>query len=449
MIGSQRLVEDLQRLVKDSPADATSVFAEGRTRRVMRFAYEAIHQDLAHESLTVYVKVLLGKRQGVAATNLLDRASLRRSLQAALEIARHAPALPHQPDLPEPARIDDRGDYDAATPALPADRLVDTLVRLLRLAKGAGAQLAGSFVLGDDERAVVTSRGAACYAASTVAGVKLVTISRTCSGYASGVDRAYERLDVEQLLEHALRQCLFRRRPIALPRGTYEVILEPEAVAELVVWLGYITFGAKSFQERTSCLVGRIGEQITGPSITILDDGRDPALLRTPFDCEGVPKQRVALVEAGRAGGIVYDTAYGALYGHPSTGHALPPDETDGPLPMHLQMAPGASSRDEMIRSCRRGLLLPRFHSVSGLLNTRETLMTGLTREGACLIEDGKIAGPIRTLRFTQNLLEALREVVAISEGRQLVADPAQELSCALMPALHLKRFRFTGSSDS
>jgi predicted Zn-dependent protease len=449
MIGSASLLGALAQLVRGSPADGTTVYAQAGTRRVMRFAYESVHQDLLQENLTVYVKVLVGQRTGVAATNLLDRASLQRSLRAALQIARHTPPATLVPELPGPFTLTDAGDYDAATMAVDPDRLVEVLRRLFRLAKGAGAQLAGSLALGDDERAVVNSRGVAAYHAATVSGLKLVTLYRACSGYASGVDRRFAALDCDRLLEQALRQCLHRRAPVTPATGTYEVILEPEAVAELVNWLGYITFGAKSFQERTSALVGRIGEPLAEESITIVDDAHDTAGLRSPFDCEGVPAQRVPLIDQGKAAGIVYDTAYGARYRHPSTGHALPPDEPDGPLPTHLLMEPGAATRQEMIRGCTRGLLIPRFHYVNGLLNPREALMTGLTREGACLIERGKITAPITTMRFTQSFFDALQSVLAVSRERELVADPVQDHGSCVMPTLHLAKFKFTGSSES
>jgi predicted Zn-dependent protease len=127
----------------------------------------------------------------------------------------------------------------------------------------------------------------------------------------------------------------------------------------------------------------------------------------------------------------------------------MPPDEIDGPLPLHLGMAAGASTTAEMIRACKRGLLIPRFHYVNGLLNPREALMTGLTREGTFLIEDGKVTKPVTTMRFTQSLLEAFKTVLGLSKERRLVADPSQELGCAVMPALHLPAFRFTGRSDA
>lgn len=448
MIGHARLLDTLAKLVARSPADTTSISAHAKTYRVSRFAYEAIHQDLVQESVTVYVRVTARQRIGVAATDTVERASLQRCLRAALAIAHHAPPTKGLPALPPRyERITTTG-HCPETINTPPKQLIDELTRAFRLCSGVGAQLAGSFAVGEDEVSVVNSAGVACYTASTFASTKLVAMYRKLSGFASGVHRRLDALNLDGLLEQALKQCLHRHEPITVPTGTYEVILEPEAVADLVTWLGYIAFGAKSFQERTSCLAGRMGEPLMDRRITILDDGNDPMGLAVPFDFEGIPKQRVLLIDRGKAAGIVYDTTYGHLYGHPSTGHGFPPDEIEGPLPSHLFMEAGAQKRDELIRSCKRGLLIPRFHYVNGLLNPREALMTGLTREGACLIKDGKLSAPISTMRFTQGLLEAFRHVLGISRARRLIADPTQELGCAVMPTLHLAKFRFTGRSE-
>ena len=330
-----------------------------------------------------------------------------------------------------------------------AAECVVALKRLFQLCRGAGASLAGSLVTGDDAFAVANSAGLACYAASTIAGAKLVTMYRALSGYASSVHRDVRRLDLEALLRQSLSQSLHEREAVTLPLGTYEVILEPEAVAELVTWLGYTAFGAKSVAERTSCLAGRMGEQLMDRQITIYDDGNEAAGLRLPFDFEGTPKRKILLIDRGRAAGIVYDTTYGMRFGHPSTGHAMAPDEAEGPLPLHLGVAPGRSSVAGMVRACKRGLLIPRFHYVNGLLNPREALMTGLTHEGTFLIEAGRRTAPVKTMRFTQSLLEAFSRVRSVSKARRLVAEPSQELGSAVMPALHLAAFKFTGRSET
>src|SRR3989338_2402381 len=127
----------------------------------------------------------------------------------------------------------------------------------------------------------------------------------------------------------------------------------------------------------------------------------------------------MALFGGGKAAGIVYDTTYGARFGHASTGHGMSPDETEGPLPLHLAMAPGRLGVSEMIRRCKRGLLIQRFHYVNGLLNPREALMTGLTREGTFLIEDGTVTTPVTTLRFTESILDAFSHVLGVSKERR------------------------------
>lgn len=449
MIGHARLLEELGKLVKRSPADATSVCADAERLRVSRFAYETIHQDLVQESLSVTIKVIVNRRVGIAVIDTLEAPSLHRGLRAALAIARHAPPTALLAPLPGPYQHITLQDYDPETADLSPQHFVVVLKRLMQICQGVGATLAGSFTVSEAELAVANSSGVACYTASTASAAKLVTMYRKLSGYASGVEPHINRLDAEALLERALKLCLHRHDPLTLPTGTYEVILEPEAVAELVTWLGYIAFGAKSFQERTSCLAGRMGEALLARSITISDDGNDPEGLRQPFDYEGTAKRKVALIDRGVATGIVYDTTYGHLYGQPSTGHAQPPDQPDGPLPLHLFLEPGTTRREELIRSCRRGLLIPRFHYVSGLLNTREALMTGLTREGTWLIEDGKLRHPVATMRFTQSFLEAFGHVLGISRERRLIADPAQDAGCAVMPTVHLAKFRFTGRSES
>lgn len=450
MIGRKKLLADLSALARHAKAHRVTLCAHAKTRRVFRFANDAIHQDLVQEGVSVTVKVMRDRHAGVAATDTLRKDSLKRCLDAAAEIARLSPALRDAPSVPPRLRVSSTSDYVQATVRQTPAQTAAAIKRMMQITRGAGASLAGSVVTGDDEYALVNSAGSACYAAGTVAGAKLVTLFGKLSGYACGTARDVRKLDLDALLKRSLSQSLHRSEAVALPIGTYEVILEPDAVAELAVWLGYTAFGAKAFEERTSFLAGRMGERVMDPQITIVDDGTDPKSLRMPFDFEGVPRRRTVLVDKGKAAGVVYDTTYGKRAGQASTGHALPPEsESEGPLPLHLAMAPGKSSREAMIRSCKRGLLIPRFHYVNGLLNPREALMTGLTREGVFLIEQGKISKPVRTLRFTQSILEAFSRVLGVSKERRLVAEPSQELGCALMPTVHLAAFKFTGRSDT
>lgn len=449
MIGSDSLLSTLTRTMKAVKADGVSICAHAKTRRVFRFAYEAIHQDLLQETITVTVKVIQGQQIGVASTESLDKDSLKRCAQAAQLLAKLSPKRKEVPPLPRGHKTIKRNRYHRITSHYSAKQCVESLKHLNRICQGAGAMLAGALMTGEDEFAVVNSSGVACYAASTASGVKLVTLYKQLSGYASDVHPDITALNLEHALKRSLKQSLRKESPVTLPVGAYDIILEPEAVSDLMTWLSFTAFGAKSFEERSSFLAGRMGEMLMDPRITIYDDGNDPHVLGMPFDFEGTPKQKVILIDSGKASAIVYDTTYGQRFGQPSTGHALGADDTEGPMPLHLGMNPGTQGFESMLGSCKKGLLIPRFHYVNGLLNPREALMTGLTREGAWLIEGGRLTKPLTTLRFTQSILKAFNQVAGISKERRLVADPSQEIGSSLMPSLYLKNFHFTGQSKA
>jgi len=195
-------------------------------------------------------------------------------------------------------------------------------------------------------------------------------------------------------------------------------------------------------------MADRTGDKIMSEKVTIYDDGFNPETIVYPFDFEGTPKKKVMLIENGVAKGVVYDSHYGSLYKKESTGHAPLPDETDGPLPLNLVMEPGDLSIDEMRKSINKGISVTRFHYVNGLLEPKEALMTGLTRDGTFLIEDGKIKKPLKNLRFTESILRAFSNIKSISKERKLISDPAQEIGSYVVPAILIKDFTFTGVTE-
>jgi len=203
-------------------------------------------------------------------------------------------------------------------------------------------------------------------------------------------------------------------------------------------------FGALTYQEGTSFLRGKLGQPIVDERLSIWDDGRDPRGLPIGFDFEGVPKQRVDLVKDGVATGVVYDSATAAHDGRASTGHALPAPNTFGPFPSHLQIAPGETPKADLAGGIKRGLWVTRFHYVNVLKSDTATL-TGLTRDGTFLIEDGEVGRPVKNLRFTQNVLEAWRGLGSLGAERALIDGWG---SGVLVPAMWLEQFAFTGVSQ-
>ncbi len=221
-------------------------------------------------------------------------------------------------------------------------------------------------------------------------------------------------------------------------------MLTPEAVSDLVGFLAYVGFSAKAFAEERSFMSGKLGQQIMSPGVTITDDALAANAIGLSFDFEGQPKRSVDLIKDGVANAIVTDSYWAAKMQSENTGHALPAPNAHGPLPLNLAMAPGDASIDELIGSVDRGIYVTRFHYV----NVEEPLpvtLTGMTRDGTFLIENGKLARPLKNQRFTQSVIEAFSRVGGITAERQY--SGSEFLGHAYVPGMLLESFTFTGQT--
>jgi predicted Zn-dependent protease len=200
--------------------------------------------------------------------------------------------------------------------------------------------------------------------------------------------------------------------------------------------------------EKRSFMSGRIGERVMGENVSIWDDGLSPDGIPTPFDYEGVPKQRVGHIDRGVAQGVVWDSYLAGKQGgdQQTTGHALPAGVTFGPIPLNMFMATGEATRDDMVRDVKRGLWVSRFW-YTRTVHPLNVVVTGMTRDGTFLIEDGKIVGPVKSMRFTQGYVEALNHVDAAERNSMLVLG---DLGGGIrrVPSLKIGRWNFTGVSD-
>jgi predicted Zn-dependent protease len=243
-----------------------------------------------------------------------------------------------------------------------------------------------------------------------------------------------------------LDRCLQGRNPHALEPGDYTVILEPYATQDLMMMISRFGLQALALQEGTSFVEGRFGQQVLDQELSIWDDGLDPAGVPTPFDFEGVPKQRVDLIDQGIARAVVYDSYQaGKQEGRRSTGHAMPAPNTNGPVAGNLFLAPGKATVEEMIANTERGLLVTTFHYTRPVAR-KPVIVTGMTRNGTFMIKKGEITHPVKNLRFTQSYLEALNNVEAI--GRESRLLPMWGMGCFSVPAIKLGAFTFTGATE-
>jgi predicted Zn-dependent protease len=441
------LAEVAQRVLKLAKADQTEVMVTSNDSHLTRFAANTIHQNVSETDVSVRVRTVVDQKTGVASGNELSDEGLKKLVASAETAARFQQKNPEFRSLPASGAARKVNAYVASTAAFTPMQRAEGVEKILKLSRKSGLQAAGAFSTEEQEIHIATSLGTSVYHRGTIASVLTVIMSDDSSGYGSSASIDVTDIDTEAVGRTAVEKALSSRKPTSIEPGEYTVILEEEAVADMLFFLGYMGLGALALQEERSFMNGKFGQKITGENITIWDDGYDPRGIPLPFDFEGVPKQKVMLIEAGVAANVVYDSfTAGREEGKKSTGHSLPAPNTGGPLPLNLFMAPGSASKEEMLATTERGIWVTRFH-YTNILHPVKTILTGMTRDGTFLIENGKITRPLKNLRFTQGILEAFSHAEALGSSLKLVKDEWNSIgTCA--PAAKIRNFRFTGTTE-
>lgn len=448
MIGREKIFSLFAPIIKKSPADQTEAVVINSQAGLTRYANSTIHQNVHEVNSKVYFRVALGKKLGVSATNVLTKESLKKTLEDAITIARNQRENPDFSGLSEKASYKKLKTYSKKTANFTPLGRAQMVKKIFDMADKHRLTIAGAFSTGESEVAVLNGNGAACYQPVSSAYINISAMSDNSSGYADGLCRNVDDLEIEGLAQTAIQKCLDSKNPRDCEPGEYSVILEPKAVAEILEWMNYIGFGAKAFQDGTSFLSGKIGRKIMGENVSIYDDGNDDFSMAFPFDFEGVPKKKVFLVQNGVAKAVVYDSLTANHDKTKSTGHALTPDSPDRALALNLFIKAGDSSLKKMIESTDRGILVTRFHYINGLIDTNNAVLTGMTRDGTFYVEEGRVKYGIKNLRFTESMLKAFSNVEQLSRQRKLIASWWNDIGCITAPTLKIKNFRFTGKTD-
>ena len=429
--------------MKASTADETEVFLTARTNALTRYANAYIHQNVVSTEAGVRVRAVKGKRVALISTDRLDREGVEKAARDASELAALVPENPRFAGLVEPKPIASAPSaYDERTAeATPLDR-ARAVKRICDPARAKKLTAAGFVQTTAGEIAIANSKGVWAYSPRTSADMELVAIGDDGSAYADRASGDFASLDVAAAADEAIAKAVAAQHPRDLEPATYEVVLEPYAVEDIVSFLAQELTG-QAVEEGRSFVGGKIGEKVTGP-ITLVDDPFDPQARPMPFDYEGHPASRVTLIENGVARALVYDSQTAARMNATNTGHALPPNPFMSVSPMHVRLEPGDKTREELIRGVKRGLLVTRFHYTRWVHQLR-TIVTGMTREGTFLIENGEITHPVKNLRFTQSYADALGGTLGI--GRELRLESGFGGGSRRIPALHLAEFTFTGAT--
>ena len=431
----------------NTEADAVLISVD---QNFSRFANSNLHQNMSEVSAGLTLRVIVDGCMGVASTSSLDDDEIANAVALAREAAKHADELQKftglYRDLPDAPKL---ATFDERTASISPAEKATSLRAMFDRGREAGVQFAGSYTTSATSVATANSHGVRRYAQLTTADSTVIALHAKGSGYATSCARRVDDVDVLALGEEATTKATLLLDHVEdIEPGAFDVILEPPALAEVFEWMAMIAFTGQTFDDGSSFLVDRIGERIGGENFTLADDATDESFLPFPFDLEGLPKRRVPIIERGVARTPMVDKIYADRLGFEPNGGAWHPTASDHGAALHIDIAGGDASREEMIRGTKRGILVTRFNYVNGLLEPRTALMTGTTRDGTFLIRDGEVVARLPNLRWTQSMLEAVSRIESLTKERRRIATWYNMFGGTIAPAMKIRDWNFTGKQQ-
>jgi predicted Zn-dependent protease len=443
-MNADELVATCDRVLARVGADAEAeVTVRSGTDALTRFATSFVHQNVADEVRRIHLRVALDGHVAESFGNQTDDEALDRLVRSATDAARLRPPDPGWPGLAPPSSAPSVEHWDDATasadPAARAERVGGFV------SAAGGLETAGFCSTEAVTVAFANSAGQRLSGRTTTA--VLDGIARTATSDGSGHAASVRLSDVDGATvgQAATRRARESADPTDLAPGRYEVVLSPSCVGNVLGFLALYGFNGRAVDEGRS--FAELGHAQFDDAITLADDVAHPMTTGVPFDAEGTPKRRTELVREGVTVGIIHDRRTAKALGAESTGHAVEGAGIWGALPANLVLDAGAGSHQDLIGSMERGLLVTDFW-YTRVLDPRTQVVTGLTRNGVWLVENGRVSRPVSNMRFTQSYVEALAPDAVRGVGSDLTLTTGLFGGEAwVVPSLHLASWNFTGGA--
>lgn len=447
MLGKEKLKKIADKVLGFSKADQTEVLLSVSDNSLTRFANNQIHQNVAWKDLGISVRIVnfssgKGGQVGVSSTNSFDDSDLAKTVKMAEELARLQKPDPDFISLPTQEKL---RDVDQNFHHATEEEMADGVATVINQAKVHNLIASGAYANDVSELAVANSLGVFSYHVGSSCNLSTIVLGSDSSGFAADVAKTPKEIDAKRVAMTAVDKAIESKNPQNVDPGEYEVILEPQAVSEMLAFFQWYGPNARIYHEGASPLSDKMGQQVFGKNVTIIDNPFHKDVFPMPFDFEGQPKEKLSIVESGILKNIAYDSYYATIFKHENTGHALPAPNTMGPIPLHLYIKEGSKTREEMIKNVKKGLLVTRLWYVR-VLNPKTLNVTGMTRDGTFLIENGKIVKPVKNMRFNQSIPDALNNVVDIENKLTPLASFEGEM-ISLAPALHIGKWEFSSGT--
>lgn len=432
----------IERTVKMSKADSVQVNIGGGYTTNIRFADNRISTAGGVSTATVNVESSFGPKHAVVSTNDFTDAGLERAVRQSEALAKLAPDDPEaMPPLPRQSYENVKTYFDATAGLSPETR-AEAARRAIDPCKAASdIKAAGFLIAGIEANAAGNSAGLFAYQSGTSSNYTLTvrTTDGTGSGWAGADHPDWSQVDVGRVAKQAIDKARLSRNPVAIEPGRYTVILEPQAVGDLVQLLA-ASLDARAADEGRSPFSKqgggtKLGEKIVDERVTIFSDPADPQLLSNTFDGQGLPARRQVFIENGILKKLTYSRFWAKKNGkEPDAGTNA------------VKFAGATQTTDDLIRSTSRGILVTRLWYLREV-DPRTLLYTGLTRDGTFLVENGKVTKSVKNLRFNESPLFMLNNIEALGQVARVAGTEGG--GAVVMPAIKVRDFNFTSLSDA
>jgi len=459
MLSNEQAGDIFDRIRKLSTGDEVEVLFSGGRFALTRFANNTIHQNVAEENHVVSVRSVFGKKTARAYTNKFDDESLRQVVQSAESLASVQHPDPDLLPMPDPREAAGEGARATQEPSRHFERTAqitpelraEGVSKIVGVTVKHGLTTAGVFSSAESFEGIFNSRGLSRWHTQTSSEVSITMLAADSSGWQKASSPDVANLNPLALGEIAAQKAVDSAHPREIPAGRYTVILEPAAVLDIVGFM-FWDYSGMAILDQRSFLTGRIGTKLFGDDITIWDDVAHPLQSGSPFDGEGVPRQRLPLVENGIVKRVVYARAtaermrrseYKDKVGPiAATGHGFPLPNEMGEMPLNIVFAPAHDPQTvaQMIASTERGVLVTRLWYIREV-EPFEKMLTGMTRDGTFYVENGRVQGGVRNFRFNESLIHMLSNVEAMSVP---VRSSGEESFDMVVPAMKVRDFNFT-----
>jgi PmbA protein len=421
-----------------SAADQAEVTVAIDDSAYSRFADNYVPENLDGAQTDIQMTYVKDKHLGRASTNDMSDAGMRRLVATAADIAGRVPANHEFVSLAlkAPIAAPVKSVYASTLDATPDDR-IDKLLPVFTRMKRSHLSSSGFTTTQHSVYAVANSLGVRASFESTYSGIEIKAMAPQTSGFAEYFSRDYATLDSAERADLAASKATVSLTPADFLPGTYTVILEPPAFVDCLNNLYDAMNAGAVLENQDSWMTGRIGKPLFSPNVTVVDDWSNPLVAARPFASDGAPTQKVALIEGGVPKAFVSSTYLANKFKIPNTGH-------DG-YPFNAVFSPGTKTREQLIASVERGILVSRTW-YTRLVDPREVVITGLTRDGVYLIENGKLTKTLKNFRFYTSMLTALADC---EFGNTLyLAESADTPGTLAVPVAKIAKFAFSAQTS-